>query len=181
MDFNTDKISYRRLGIGDYVKTFDCGDEDLNHFILNDAPLYYQARLSTSYVLEDTETSEVIGYFSLTHDRISLTDFPSNSSYNRFRKQYFAQGKMFRSYPAIKICRLATSLNHQGEGIGTLIVNMIISSYQQDNRAGCRFITVDAYANAIPFYLNRGFFPLSKEDAGADTRLLFFDLKQLEA
>lgn len=88
---------------------------------------------------------------------------------------------MFRSYPAIKICRLATSLNHQGEGIGTLIVNMIISSYQQDNRAGCRFITVDAYANAIPFYLNRGFFPLSKEDAGADTRLLFFDLKQLEA
>ena len=87
---------------------------------------------------------------------------------------------MFKSYPAVKICRLATSASHRGLGLGRLIVNMVISSYQQDNKAGCRFITVDAYANAIPFYLNLGFSPLSKEDEGAETRLLYFDLNQLE-
>lgn len=180
MSLNQSNLKYRRLGLEKYVKSFDCGDEDLNNFILKDAPLFYKVRLSTTYVLEDSETSEVLGYFSLANDRISLTDFPSNSSYNRFRKQYFAQGKMFRSYPAVKICRLATSITQRGKGLGTLIVNMIISSYLQDNRAGCRFITVDAYANAIPFYLNLGFLPLSKEDEGAETRLLYFDLKQLE-
>lgn len=179
MALDKNNIIYRRLDEQDDIKDFDCGDADLNDFIINDAPLYYKSRLSTSYVLEDKSTNEVIGYFSLAHDRISLTDFPSNSAYNRFRKQFFSQGKMFKSYPAIKICRLATSLNHRGEGLGTMIINMIIASYQQDNKAGCRFVTVDAYASALPFYYAQGFLPLSKEDEGADTRLLYFDLKQL--
>ena len=81
-----EQIIYRRLDEHEDIKCFDCGDEDLNDFIKNDAPLYYKSRLSTSYILEDKTTGEVIGYFSLAHDRISLTDFPSNSSYNRFRK-----------------------------------------------------------------------------------------------
>ena len=128
MNCSEPRFEVNRIKVGQTVKSFDCGDEDLNNFILKDAPLFYKVRLSTTYVLEDSETAEVLGYFSLANDRISLTDFPSNSSYNRFRKQYFAQGKMFRSYPAVKICRLATSITQRGKGLGTLIVNMIISS-----------------------------------------------------
>lgn len=45
-----------------------------------------------------------------------------------------------------------------------------------DNKIGCRFLTVDAYADAIPFYIKNGFVPLNEEDAGAVTRLLYFDL-----
>ncbi len=174
---NKEDILLRRLGEEDHIAKFDCGDEDLNDFIFNDALLYYKVRLATSYVLEDKNTKDTIGYFSLAHDRISLTDFPSNSAYNRFRKQFFAQGKMFKSYPALKICRLATDKNYHGEGIGTMMVNMIITSYKSDNKAGCRFITVDAYADALSFYYKLGFVPLSKEDEDAPTRLLYFDLE----
>ena len=177
---NKDKVLLRKLGEDDTICQFDCGDEDLNDFIITDAPLYFKVRLATSYVLEDTENGNVIGYFSLAHDRISLTDFPSNSAYNRFRKQFFAQGKMFKSYPALKICRLATDKKYRGEGIGAMIVNMIIASYRRDNKAGCRFITVDAYADALPFYYKQGFSPLSKEDENADTRLLYFDLESVK-
>lgn len=173
-----ENIRLKRLGENDVVREFDCGDDDLNDFILTDAPLYYKVRIATSYVLEDGENGNVIGYFSLAHDRISLTDFPSNSAYNRFRKQFFARGKMFKSYPALKICRLATDKKYRGEGIGAMIVNMIIASYRNDSKAGCRFITVDAYANALPFYYKQGFLPLSKEDENADTRLLYFDLER---
>lgn len=176
---NKDDIQLRRLGENDKVEGFDCGDDDLNDFILTDAPLYFRVRLATSYVLEDSFNSEIIGYFSLAHDRISLTDFPSNSAYNRFRKQFFAQGKMFKSYPALKICRLATSKNYRNMGLGTMIVNMIIASYRNDNKAGCRFITVDAYADALEFYYKLGFLPLSKDDEGAPTRLLYFDLESV--
>ena len=123
----------------------------------------------------------MFGYFSLAHDRISLTDFPSNSAYNRFRKQFFAQGKMFKSYPALKICRLATSISCRGEGIGSMMIQAIIASYRNDSKAGCRFITVDAYADALPFYYKQGFLPLSKTDEGADTRLLYFDLQSVNA
>ena len=175
-----DNIQLRRLGENDIVSQFDCGDEDLNDFILTDASLYFKVRLATSYILEDGENGNVIGYFSLAHDRISLTDFPSNSAYNRFRKKFFAQGKMFKSYPALKICRLATDKMYHGEGIGAMIINMIIASYRNDNKAGCRFITVDAYRDALPFYYKQGFTPLSKEDEEAETRLLYFDLESVE-
>lgn len=170
----------RRLEENDTVSNFDCGDEDLNDFIFGDAMLYFKVRLATSYVLEDKNSKDTIGYFSLAHDRISLTDFPSNSAYNRFRKQFFAQGKMFKSYPALKICRLATDKKYRGEGLGTMMVNMIIASYKSDNKAGCRFITVDAYADALPFYYKQGFVPLSKEDEGSPTRLLYFDLENIK-
>lgn len=177
MDKNNIRI--RRLGEFDIVSRFDCGDEDLNDFIINDAPLYFKVRLATSYVLENDENGDVIGYFSLAHDRISLTDFPSNSAYNRFRKQFFAQGKMFKSYPALKICRLATDFKYRGEGVGAMIVNMIIASYRNDSKAGCRFITVDAYSGALSFYYKQGFLPLSKGDENAETRLLYFDLESI--
>lgn len=173
-------ILLRRLEENETVSNFDCGDEDLNDFIFGDAMLYFKVRLATSYVLEDKNSKDTIGYFSLAHDRISLTDFPSNSAYNRFRKQFFAQGKMFKSYPALKICRLATEKKYRGEGIGTMMVNMIIASYKSDNKAGCRFITVDAYADALPFYYKQGFVPLSKEDEGSPTRLLYFDLENIK-
>ena len=176
---NKEDIVLRRLGEDDVVSCFDCGDDDLNDFIFGDALLYFKVRLATTYVLEDKNTQDTIGYFSLAHDRISLTDFPTNSAYNRFRKQFFAQGKMFKSYPALKICRLATDQKYRGEGIGTMMVNMIVTSYKSDNKAGCRFITVDAYANALPFYYKLGFVPLSKEDEDAPTRLLYFDLENI--
>lgn len=179
MEINSENVRYRRLATGDIVSGFDCGDEDLNDFIQTDASLYYQARLATSYVLEDIHSGKIMAYFSLAHDRVSLTDFPSNSAYNRFRRQFFARGKMFKSYPALKICRLATDLQYRGLGLGTLVVNMIIASYQHDNKAGCRFVTVDAYRDALPFYYKQGFIPLSKEDEDAETRLLYFDLDQL--
>ncbi|MBR1608952.1 MAG: GNAT family N-acetyltransferase [Kiritimatiellae bacterium] len=169
----------RRLEADDTVVQFDCGDEDLNDFLLSDAPLYRRVRLATTYVLEDGANGRIMAYFSLAHDRVSLTDFPSHSAYNRFRKRFFAQGKMFKSYPALKICRLATDCRFRGKGIGAMLVNMIIASYRNDSKAGCRFITVDAYANALDFYYKQGFAPLSKEDEGADTRMLFFDLESL--
>ena len=84
---------------------------------------------------------------------------------------------MFKSYPALKICRLATDQKYHDEGVGTMMVNMIVASYQSDSKAGCRFITVDAYANALPFYYKQGFVPLSKEDEDMPTRLLYFDLE----
>ena len=176
---NKESLQLRRLGENDKVAAFDCGDEDLNDFILTDAPLYFRVRLATSYVLEDSITGEVFGYFSLAHDRISLTDFPSNSAYNRFRKQFFAQGKMFKSYPALKICRLATSKSCRGEGIGAMIIKTIIASYRKDNKAGCRFITVDAYLSAVPFYERNGFLHLTKRDEDEHTRLMYFDMMEI--
>ena len=52
---------------------------------------------------------------------------------------------------------------------------------RNDSKAGCRFVTVDAYADALPFYYKMGFIPLSKDDEDAPTRLLYFDLESVKA
>ena len=43
----------RRLKMKESVKSFDCGDTDLNDFILNESLLYRKALLAVSYVVED--------------------------------------------------------------------------------------------------------------------------------
>ena len=49
-----------------------------------------------------------------------------------------------------------------------------------DNKTGCRFITVDALASAVPFYEKNNFIPLNDEDINDRTRLLYFDLNDLK-
>ena len=137
----------RKLEKEEIVKSFDCGDADLNDFILHESQLYRKALLAVSYVLETQTDRQVIAYFSLANDRISLTDFQDKTSFNRFRKKRFVNEKRLKSYPAVKICRLGTDLSVRGIGIGTSLLNMIKSYFLDDNKTGCRFITVDAYAS----------------------------------
>jgi len=63
--------------------------------------------------------------------------------------------------------------------IGSYLIRFIKSYFIADNKTGCRFLTVDAYADAIPFYRKNGFIPLNEDDAGQTTRLLFFDLNDI--
>ena len=66
----------------------------------------------------------------------------------------------------------------KGQHIGQFLINFIKSYFLADNKTGCRFLTVDAYA-AIPFYFKQKFVPLTAEDEGAATRLLYFDLNDI--
>lgn len=116
----------------------------------------------------------------MANDRVSLTDFQNKTAFNRFRRKRFVNEKRLKSYPAVKICRLGADLSARGLGIGTSLLNMIKSYFLDDNKTGCRFVTVDAYASAIPFYISNGFSPLTEEDEKADTRLLYFDLDEVE-
>lgn len=55
--------------------------------------------------------------------------------------------------------------------------------FLEDNRTGCRFITVDAYRGAVPFYEKNGFtrtLAPEDEDPDAPTVSLFFDLSRIE-
>lgn len=67
----------------------------------------------------------------------------------------------------------------KGQSIGTILLDFIKSYFVVDNKTGCRFLTVDAYADAVPFYLKNGFVPLNEDDKEDDTRLLYFDLNDV--
>lgn len=173
---SNEHLRIRKLQPDEVVKSFDCGDKDLNEFIIDEAPFYRKTLLAVTYVLESPENGETLAYFSLANDRVSLSDFESKTEFNRFRKKRFVNEKRLKSYPATKLCRLAVSISAREMHLGSYLIDFIKAFFLLDNKTGCRFVTVDAYRSAIPFYEKNGFLPLLTEDDGEMTRLLYFDL-----
>ena len=54
-----------------------------------------------------------------------------------------------------------------------------------ENKTGCRFITVDAYQSAVPFYMKNGFLFMGQQERlryeshEGDTVAMYFDLMQI--
>ena len=177
--FITAQYRIYKLDENEDVKSFDCGDADLNDFILNDARLYRKEKLAVTYTyMSKKDSNVVIAFFCLSNDRISLADFESKTKYNKFSKR-FANPKRLKSYPAVKIGRFAVSLQMRGNNVGSILLDFIKNYFVIDNKTGCRFITVDAYASAVPFYIKNGFVPLNEDDNDEATRLLYFDLNDI--
>lgn len=156
---------------------FDCGDEDLNSFLVEDAKNFLDKRIATSYLLVDGDN--IVAYFCLLNDKISRQDV-SNSQWKKI-KGAFPDRKQFGSYPAIKIGRFAVSSKYRGRNIGTDLMNLLKDMLNGNpNYSAFRFLTVDAYISAIDFYLKNNFKLLSEKIQNDHTRLLFFDMLELE-
>ena len=169
----------RCLNNGEAITGFNCGDDDLNDFIMNEAAKYQQTRLAVTYIIESKNGRGIAGFFSLANDRVSLSDFENTTDFNRFRRKRFVNEKRLKSYPAVKICRLGIDASAKGQSLGTFILDFIKTYFAMENKTGCRFITVDAYTDDIPFYFKNSFLPLSSQNDCDHTRLLFFDLEEI--
>ena len=157
------------------LKPFNCGDEDLNDFLLNDARFYDEQMLAHTYVFVDDD--EIAAFYCLLNDKISQTDL-DKSLWRKLRKN-IPHEKHYDSYPAVKIGRFAVSKKYAGNNLGTSIIDSIkLRLYTNGEYSACRFLTVDAYCAAISFYQKNGFLPLLKEpDKNQPTVPLYFDLK----
>jgi hypothetical protein len=154
---------------------FDCEDDDLNDFLVNSAKLYQEDLLAVTYVLEDTKRGETVAFFSVFNDKISSEDFPSGNQWKR-RVQLTFGPKKLKDYPAIKIGRLGVSSAYKGKGIGASIVGILKTIFISENRTGCSYITVDAYAQSLGFYEKMEFVYFNSDDQGKDTRQMYYDL-----
>ena len=54
-DTSTSAMIIVKLEEQDSVKSFDCGDDDLNDFILHESPLYRKEKLAVTYVLKEAD------------------------------------------------------------------------------------------------------------------------------
>jgi GNAT superfamily N-acetyltransferase len=152
---------------------FSCGQADLDDYIRNDAQAHDLELLSKTYSfhLKDHDAvSLAVGFVSLANDSIKLA--------NRKKRKIFSAGFQYRSYPAVKVCRLGTRQELQGQGIGSYVLWALKCLFLNENRTGCRFMTVDAYNDprTISFYRKNDFEALTEEDAASPTRALYCDL-----
>lgn len=171
---NIENFSFRQIDADTEILPFDCGDHDLNGFLFDDAKRYQEAMLAVTYLLEDHTSNETVAYYCLLNDKIELNPY-ERSKWNKINRN-IPNGKRYRSYPAVKIGRLGVSKRYAGQSIGTMILMQLKMVFSHLNRSGCRFITVDAYANAVSFYQKCGFNFISDLDVHDETRSMYFDL-----
>lgn len=189
MAFFTDFIS--KLNSGEYIiskltqeselKSFCCGNPDLDDFLFNDAKIYLKYLRYTTFFVESS--SKIIAYYSLANDTIRLGSFQDDydilkdiqnsiSKDDADFERYILNQKIF---PAVKIGRLAVNKDFQNKGYGTDILELLVMSFIKNNKTGCQFITVDAInqPETTRFYIKNNFQYVTSSDIGSESRQMY--------
>lgn len=169
------KVSLIRLTQDYTFKPFDCGISDLNDFLFFDSKKYLKHLGYVTYILESE--NQTIAYFSLANDSLHTSmiegfweELPIGEDVT-FQELFIN----CRTFPAVKIGRLAVSKNFQSQQIGKTIIDSLIYSFVNKNKTGCQFITVDALNNprANKFYQNNKFEYFTNNDISLNTRQMY--------
>ena len=175
----------------DYPLTaFDCGDSDLNKFLLDDAKPAQELRIANTFILE-ADNGRIAAYFCLLNDKISKSEV-IGSRWKKIRSS-FPRDKQFSSYPSVKIGRFAVSTDFRGLHVGKTMMKMLVNKLRLERSVSAfHYITVDAYLSAVPFYEKggtrdvdnivggyHGFLHLTKKDEDEHTRLMYFDMMEI--
>lgn len=135
-------------------KDFDCGKELLNDYLKTQARQDVKRKLSACFVLADSETKVIQGYYTLSNNSIPLSSF-SEQIQNKLPKSY-------KSIPTTLLGRLAIDKKYQGNGIGKiLLIDALKRSYGISNEIGSFGIIVDPIDDeAKSFYQKYDFIEL---------------------
>ncbi|MCM1452563.1 MAG: GNAT family N-acetyltransferase [Clostridium sp.] len=173
MDYS--QLTQIQLSFETEIKPFKCAEDDLNGFLFEDAKHFQKELMTVTYLIEDKAKELTVAYFSLLADKITFNP-EEKSVWNKLNRN-IPNPKRRRSYPAVKIGRLAVNESCVGEGVGTFVIDSIKYAFTTVKRFGCRFLTVDALKSAIKFYEKNGFQFFTELDKDDETRLMFYDLK----
>lgn len=170
-----------KLDLDTNIPPFDCADAELNGFLFDDAKNHHKERVATTFlIVNDVDT---IAYWSYLNDKITVSDL--NGNFEVFKQRISAKlgkevkEKEYKSFPSVKIGRLAVSEKYKRQGWGENILRFTKELFITNNRTGCRFITVDAFKAAVDFYKKNGFTTMSSKDKKQDTRQMYYDLNRI--
>lgn len=159
----------KRLSSESVLLPFDCGNKDLTDYFYNSAKKDIAKLLTVVYYYEFN--GKTAFFFTLSNDKISEIEIKGHEpiyskSFFRRIKDKFGRAKHRRDYPAVKIGRFGVNKEFQGKGmhLGSETLNFIKDWMVTDNKTGCCFITVDAYATAAKFYLRNGFLFMGEKE-----------------
>lgn len=137
------------------VDEFDCGVSEYNSFLCNDAEKYQKSGISSTQLLLDNKSGDIIGYFSLCMASIKLTSTE--------KLDCKLEEVPFQSLPSLKVGKLATSVDFKHKGYGSYLIQLIrgIATEISDSDVANRFIVVDADIQyndkTFVFYLKNSF------------------------
>ncbi len=170
-----ESCDWNRLSPDSTLNPFECSKQDLTEFFRDDSSLYGHHLLAVTYTFEID--NEVAAYYCVSNDKVSREDANTRGEERKLEKP-IPHPKRMKSYPAVKVGRLAVNSKYVRQGLGSDILDLIKHSFTTGNKTGCRFITVDALneGDVLDFYGKNGFIFLTENDEEDKTRLMYFDL-----
>lgn len=169
---NVFELDIARLEAHDERPNFDCGDSDLNEYFTQDSRQGCLELLAVTYAVYKGD--DMVAFFSVSNDSLKR-EVVGNGPFRRLTR-FLPHAKRYSSQPAVKIGRFAVAREWQRSGVGGRLLDYLKDWFTDGNKTGCRYIIVDAYKDAVPFYAKNGFDMLSDRDIDHDTRLMYFDL-----
>ncbi len=162
------------------VKSFDCGNKDLNDFLCLDEVREYEKELFGKTTLVYYK-GNLVAYYTISNDQLRKEYVKSHHGFSNL-SEYHLEG-----IPAITIGRLAVDTNWQNKGIGRVIIQRIAMICLDNSKyLGIRLLLVQAKEEAFNFYEKLGFkFVVetkreNKRYRAKGTRTMYFDIKSLD-
>lgn len=139
------------LGSGHARQDFDCGNDELSHWLSQVAGQHGRKGLSRTFVAVETmESPEILGFYAVTLAELLHNELPA-----ALRRKYPPK------VPVWRLGRLAVSSKHQGRRIGqTLLFDAIERTSRLAAEGGGVGLVVDAKPEAVNFYAQYGFEPI---------------------
>lgn len=149
----------------DETRSFKCRNERYTRFLKRDAHNAMAECTGCTHLVYYKDGS-LVGYFTLINDIIVG---------EKIDQYDIKPGYRYESYPALKIARLATHKDWEGQGIGKfMLVQSVAFAIKVNSISACRFITVDAINEKVGFYKRFGFVPI-EESIGEKTTSMYFN------
>ncbi len=151
---SAEQIQFERLKVDHDVSNFESYEQELVDFLQEDALDNQKKQISVTYLCF-LRTDELIGYVTLSDDRIKLE--------GGLRQRFLGKGIPYRALPALKIGRLCVDNKFIRRGVGTLIMAFATNVAENifSDYSGCRFVVLDAKRNeendVVRFYQRIGF------------------------
>jgi GNAT superfamily N-acetyltransferase len=134
---------------------FSCGDEALDRYIRNQARQDHAKDIARVFVAVGPERHEIAGFYTLSSYTIDLGELPD------------AQSRRLPRYPEIPaalIGRLAVARDHQGKGLGEILLIDALRRIIETGETVASYCTVVHAINerAVAFYRKYGFIPFPR-------------------
>lgn len=148
----------------------DPAHSSLKSFLENDAFNFHCIEIAKTYVLTHIALPlEIKGFITLMNSTIDFKE----------EKPEELSKIIYKSFPCVKIARLAIDINLQDQKLGTKLLkwSMTYIILKIMPHVGCRFLVVDSKRESIGFYQRMGFTLLkTQQNNNKNYPLMFYDL-----
>lgn len=130
--------------------SFSCGVEALDRYFRERVGQDLRRNLAVAYLLVDTESESIIGYYTLSSTSLLPDSLPSELA---------KKLPHYKDFPAVLLGRLAIDRRYRGQGFGGLLLQDALQRCGESGREiGIMAVVVDAKDDAAgAFYEHFGF------------------------